>query len=66
MWMKLSLPLIMAGALGNFIDRIARGYVVDFLEFHVRRAYFQTFNVADSCITIGALLLILTFFARRP
>ena len=65
-WMKLSLSLIMAGALGNFIDRIARGYVVDFLEFHVRRAYFPTFNVADSCITIGALLLILTFFARRP
>jgi signal peptidase II len=64
--MKISLTLIMAGALGNFIDRIARGYVVDFLEFHVRRAYFPTFNVADSCITIGALLLVFIFFARRP
>jgi signal peptidase II len=66
MGMKVSLALIMAGALGNFIDRIGRGYVVDFMEFHVRRAYFPTFNVADSCITIGALLLILIFVIRRP
>jgi len=64
--MKLALTLVMAGALGNLIDRLARGYVIDFLEFHVKRAYFPTFNVADSCITIGAMLLILTFFARRP
>ena len=64
--MKIALSLILAGALGNFIDRIARGYVIDFLEFHVGRAYFPTFNAADSCITIGALLLVLIFFTRRP
>jgi signal peptidase II len=64
--MKLALSLIMAGAVGNFIDRIARGYVIDFLEFHVGRAYFPTFNAADSCITIGAALLVLVFFLRRP
>ena len=64
--MKLALSLIMAGAVGNFIDRIARGYVIDFLEFHVGRAYFPTFNAADSCITIGAALLVLVFLIRRP
>jgi signal peptidase II len=64
--MKLALSLIMAGAIGNFIDRIAHGYVIDFLEFHVGRAYFPTFNAADSCITIGAALLVLVFFIRRP
>jgi signal peptidase II len=64
--MKLALTLILAGALGNFIDRIARGHVIDFLEFHVGRAYFPTFNAADSCITIGAALLVLVFFLRRP
>jgi signal peptidase II len=64
--MKIALTLILAGALGNFIDRIARGHVIDFLEFHVGRAYFPTFNAADSCITIGAALLVLVFFLRRP
>jgi signal peptidase II len=64
--MKLALTLILAGAAGNFIDRIARGHVIDFLEFHVGRAYFPTFNAADSCITIGAALLVLVFFLRRP
>jgi len=64
--MKLALSLILAGALGNFVDRIARGHVIDFLEFHVGRAYFPTFNAADSCITIGAALLVLVFLIRRP
>jgi signal peptidase II len=62
---RLALTLIMTGALGNQIDRIFRGYVIDFLEFHARRFYFPTFNVADSCVTIGAALLIFVFFVRR-
>lgn len=64
--LKYSLALVVAGALGNQIDRIARGYVVDFLEMHVRRFYWPTFNVADSCVTIGAILLVYVFFVRRP
>jgi signal peptidase II len=63
---RLTLTLIMAGALGNQIDRIIRGSVVDFLEVHVGRFYWPTFNVADSCVTIGAVLLIFIFFVRRP
>ena len=54
-----ALALVMGGAIGNVIDRIWHGYVVDFLHFHWGNAYFPAFNVADSCITIGAGLLIL-------
>ncbi|MGB8952477.1 MAG: signal peptidase II [Candidatus Aminicenantales bacterium] len=65
-WMKISLSLILGGALGNQMDRIFRGYVVDFMEFSIRRYHWPTFNVADSCITIGALMLIIIIFFRRP
>lgn len=54
-----ALALVMGGALGNVIDRLYHGYVVDFLHFHWGDAYFPAFNVADSCITVGAGLLIL-------
>ncbi len=55
----LALSLILGGALGNLIDRIAYGYVIDFLSFHWQRYYFPAFNAADSAITLGAALLIL-------
>lgn len=64
--MEISLSLILAGALGNLIDRIWRGYVIDFLEFYIGRYHWPNFNVADSCITIGAVLFIFIFFMRRP
>jgi signal peptidase II len=64
--MKISLSLVLAGALGNLIDRIFRGYVIDFLDFYVEKWHWPFFNVADSCITIGACLLILVFFRRKP
>ncbi len=63
---KLALSLILAGALGNLVDRVGRGFVIDFLDFYVGRWHWPFFNVADSCITIGALLLILFFVIRRP
>ncbi|MCX6560112.1 MAG: signal peptidase II [Candidatus Aminicenantes bacterium] len=62
---RASFAFIIAGALGNLVDRVAHGYVVDFLEMHVKSFYWPTFNVADSCITIGAVLLIFVFFVRR-
>jgi signal peptidase II len=65
-FVKLSLSLILAGALGNLIDRLGRGYVIDFLEFYHKTWSFPSFNVADSCITIGAILLILASFRRKP
>ena len=53
-----ALSLILGGALGNVIDRLLHGYVVDFLQFHWSGWYFPAFNVADSAITVGAVLLI--------
>ena len=53
------LALVMGGALGNVIDRVLWGYVVDFIHVHYGDAYFPAFNVADSAITCGAALLII-------
>jgi signal peptidase II len=63
--MKISLSLILGGALGNLIDRVIRGYVIDFADFYVGRLHWPAFNVADSCITIGALLLIFVLLKVR-
>jgi signal peptidase II len=64
--MKISLTLIMAGALGNQFDRLVRGHVIDFLDFHIGTAHWPFFNAADSCITIGACLMLLTLLRRKP
>jgi signal peptidase II len=57
-------PAFWGGAIGNVIDRLLYGYVVDFLDFHWRGAHFPAFNVADSAITIGAGCLILDELLR--
>ena len=62
---KIALALILAGALGNLVDRVLRGYVVDFLHFYIKGWQWPSFNIADSCITIGALLLLYIFFIRK-
>ncbi len=54
-----ALSFILGGALGNLIDRVRFGYVVDFLDFHWNEHHFAAFNLADSAITCGAALLIL-------
>ncbi len=54
-----ALSLILAGAAGNLYDRLLYGYVTDFLDVYVGSYHWPAFNVADSCITIGALLLLL-------
>lgn len=64
----IGLALIQGGALGNIIDRAYRGYVVDFVDFHIGECdwcHWPAFNVADSAIVLGAGLLILDMF-RRP
>lgn len=59
-WMQgLAYGLILGGALGNMIDRLTTGYVVDFVLLHYRSYYFPAFNVADAALTCGAALWIL-------
>ncbi|MBS1161283.1 MAG: lipoprotein signal peptidase [Proteobacteria bacterium] len=57
--LSLALTLVMGGALGNVIDRIRFGAVVDFIQWHAAGYYFPAFNVADSAITLGAILLVI-------
>tara|TARA_E500000178_G_C16870323_1_gene684062 strand:+ start:381 stop:779 length:399 start_codon:yes stop_codon:yes gene_type:complete len=59
-WLEsLSLSMILGGALGNLWDRLSFGYVVDFLDFHWMGWHFPAFNLADSAISLGAMVLIL-------
>ena len=61
----LGLALILGGALGNLVDRLALGKVVDFLLFHYAGWHYPAFNLADSAITVGAALLIIDSFRQR-
>lgn len=54
----LGLSLMIGGAVGNLIDRVARGYVLDFVSLHYGNWYFPAFNVADSAITVGVVLVL--------
>jgi len=64
-WLSLSIALILGGAVGNLIDRMWYGYVVDFIQVHWNESYFPSFNIADAAISCGTiLLLVLTFFER--
>jgi signal peptidase II len=63
--LPLALSLILGGAIGNVIDRVVHGYVVDFIHAHWGGAYFPAFNIADSAITVGAALLILDAFREK-
>lgn len=56
--LALSLSLILGGAIGNVIDRVWLGHVVDFIQLYYRDWYWPAFNLADSAITIGAVLLV--------
>jgi signal peptidase II len=58
--LQLALAITLGGILGNFIDRIFRGYVIDFIEFHIKEVFhWPTFNIADSAITVGIVLLLI-------
>ena len=61
---SLAIALILGGAVGNVVDRLMHGYVVDFLDFYWGRWHFPAFNVADSAISVGAALLILDEILR--
>ena len=62
----IALSLILAGAIGNLIDRVMLGKVVDFVLFYYNDWYFPAFNVADSVITLGAIFMIADIFVNPP
>jgi signal peptidase II len=64
-WMLASLALIVGGALGNVVDRLHLGYVVDFLDFHVGAWHWPAFNLADLAITVGVAILLLSLAMTR-
>lgn len=66
-WQQLSLALILAGAIGNLLDRLFLGHVVDFIQVHYNHYYWPAFNIADSAITLGAIGMIVdaVFFSRQ-
>lgn len=64
--LSLALTLVLGGALGNVIDRIRFGAVVDFVQWHVAGFYWPAFNVADSAITLGAILLVWDQLVTKP
>lgn len=61
----LALALVLGGAIGNLIDRLRFGHVIDFLDFHVGGWHWPAFNLADSAITCGAVLLVVLALAGR-
>ncbi len=62
--LSISLSLILSGALGNLVDRVQYGEVVDFLDFHLRGYHWPAFNIADSAICVGIGLMALELFIR--
>ncbi len=65
--LAIALSLVLGGAIGNLIDRVAYGYVVDFLDVYYQSWHWPAFNVADSAITLGvALMLLESFGVGRP
>jgi signal peptidase II len=64
-WFCLSLSFILGGALGNLYDRITLGHVVDFLDFYIGNYHWPAFNIADSAIFIGAVLMIYESFHNK-
>ncbi len=60
-----AMALILGGAVGNVIDRVTYGYVIDFIDLHYRAWHWPAFNIADAAISVGAVLLVLDAFGWR-
>lgn len=59
LWLPTALALVLGGAVGNLVDRIIFGHVIDFISVHWNQSYFPAFNIADSAISIGAAMMII-------
>ncbi len=61
-WLAVALALVLGGAIGNLWDRVTLGYVVDFIDVYYQQSHWPAFNIADSAICVGAVLLIIDSF----
>lgn len=61
-WLAVALALVLGGAVGNLIDRVMLGYVIDFIDVYYDKWHFPAFNVADSAISVGVVMLIIDTF----
>jgi signal peptidase II len=64
-WIACALSLVLGGGIGNLIDRIYYGYVIDFLDVYYDSAHFPAFNIADSAITVGAIIIFFNMFGKK-
>lgn len=64
-WLCIAFALIVGGAMGNLIDRVTLGYVIDYFLLYAGSWYWPAFNVADSCICIGAVMLIIDIMVKK-
>ena len=64
-WLTVGLSLILGGAIGNLIDRVRLGYVIDFLDFFLKGYHWPAFNVADSAVTAGVFWLLINIITGK-
>lgn len=64
-WLALALSLVLGGAIGNLIDRVYYGYVIDFIDVYYGASHWPAFNIADSAITVGAVMLVIDTFRNK-
>ncbi len=65
-WMAVTLSLILGGAIGNLYDRIAYGYVVDFIDVYYQSWHWPVFNIADCAISVGVVMMLIDTFRTQP
>ncbi len=64
-WLALALSLVLGGAIGNLIDRVYYGYVIDFIDVYYNASHWPAFNIADSAISVGAVMLVIDTFRNK-
>jgi len=64
-WQAIAVALVLGGAMGNLIDRVVRGYVIDYIDVYVGQYHWPAFNIADSAICVGAIMLIWQFWRGK-
>ncbi|VAW77865.1 Lipoprotein signal peptidase [hydrothermal vent metagenome] len=65
-WLALALALVLGGAVGNLIDRLLLGHVIDFIQLYYQSFYWPAFNIADAAISVGAVMLVWDALSTKP